>query len=93
MCLVDTSKYYFSLVYLRTFYLFVHGNLNFACGCSFTCTLFCALNLRSDVRSGAAKKVQRTYLYALRYCARTVVRIVSVSEVDQAVSAMIIPTL
>nr|DAF58376.1 MAG TPA: hypothetical protein [Microviridae sp. ctdfd8] len=49
----------------------------------FTCTLFCALFLRSDVRSGAAKKVQRTSLYALRYCARPIGRIVSVSEVDQ----------
>lgn len=43
-----------------------------------------SLNLRSDVRSGAAKKVQRTSLYALRYCARPIGRIVSVSEVEQA---------
>lgn len=44
----------------------------------------CLLNLRSDVRSGAAKKSATHVPYALRYCARPIGRIVSVSEVDQA---------
>ena len=73
--------------------------MNSACGCSSPARFFYSyrlalfsLNLRSDVRSGAAKKSATHVLYALRYCARPIGRNVSVSEVDQAVSAMIIPT-